>query len=311
MNNPMPLKIAYFDRDAATSWVSPDVGEKLANELKNRYGYVIVNYNDLINVVKTSILNDSAAQHAVVFVNDVVPHELFSDNIDPMNTLLMRFIAKGGIVVWIGDTPFWYRTSEGNKGQKEFIADKLLPFKALGVFTVFTESPMTASKICAGSRCAAWIPRRPIIYPVDIEAGTLEDCGKNHKYIHPLTKTVAFVSNIYPLPMGEIDFTIRRLKPGWLDRIGRWFRGARVGGGVIPAFVEFEVPKQEVPEERRVPSRTPYWETAPAWIRCFGMGYFIRLFDEPWSPNIVSNKDVEDRAFIINYYIEKLLYKQA
>ena len=249
MNNPMPPKIAYFDRDAATSWVSPDVGEKLANELKNRYGYTIVNNDDLINIIKTSILNDSAAQHAVVFVNDVVPHELFSDNIDPMNTLLMRFIAKGGIVVWIGDTPFWYRTSEGNKGQKEFIADKLLPFKALGVFTVFTESLMTASKICAGDRCVTWISRRPIIYPGDIETETLEECGKDHKYIHPLTKTVVLISSLYPLPREEVELTIRKVKLSRWEQFVRWIIRAGVGASVGPVSIELEAKDEKALKE--------------------------------------------------------------
>ena len=80
---------------------------------------------------------------------------------------------------------------QDNKKDKEEIWGKMLPFKALGVFKVFAESPKLASTICI--ICASWISRRPILYPSDIETNKLKYCGKDHKYIKSLTKTIAII----------------------------------------------------------------------------------------------------------------------
>ncbi|WP_054854515.1 hypothetical protein [Vulcanisaeta distributa] len=74
----------------------------------------MVNYDDLIRNVRDAI-NGKADEYAIVFVNDVVPYELFSDDKDPRRSLIMRFIDKGGTVVWIGNIPFWYRTKQGSR----------------------------------------------------------------------------------------------------------------------------------------------------------------------------------------------------
>jgi hypothetical protein len=269
-------RLAYFDENADTSWISHDVGKELINEL-SRYGFEAVDYDGLIKVIRDAISNN-AHEYAIAFVNDIVPYELFHDNVDPMNSLLMRFIAKGGTVVWIGDVPFWYRTKQGNKGDRESTFDKLLPFKALGVFTVFTESLKTVSTICVGGKCATWISRRPIIYPGDVETVMLKECGKDHKYIYPLTKTLTIVSGLYPLPKGEIELTIRKLRLEWWEWIKRSIGKAKVGIGIGPASIELEAPEPKE-FEKKISSKTLYWEAAPAWIKCFGRGHFIRLFD--------------------------------
>ena len=98
-------KIAYFNEDAAAGWVDKTVGKELANILMDKFSYTVVDYSKLIQVIKDAI-NGNARDYAIVFVNDVVPYELFNNDIDPMNSLLMRFIAKGGVVTWIGDVPF-------------------------------------------------------------------------------------------------------------------------------------------------------------------------------------------------------------
>ncbi len=304
-------KYVYFDDGAATSWVNHSVGKELANKLSKDYGYLIVDYNGIVSIVKNAVKSDTARNHAIVFANDVVPYELFSDDIDPMNSLLMRFIAKGGTIVWIGDVPFWYRTGQGNKVDRESIFNKLLPFKALGVFTVFTESPKTASTICVGGKCATWISRRPIIYPGDVEAVMLRECKDRigdshiHKYIYPLTKTLTIVSGLYPLPKGEIELTIRKLRLKWWERIKRLIGKAKVGIGIESASIELEAHKPEE-FEKKISSKALYWEATPAWIKCFGRGHFIRLFDEPWNPDTISGKDIEDRAFVINHYVEEV-----
>lgn len=297
-------KYVYFDDKAATSWVDHSVGRELADKLRKAYGYVIVDYNGVKSSMENAIKSDTAHEYAIVFANDVIPYELFSDDIDPMNSLLMRFIAKGGTVVWIGDVPFWFRTKQGVQGDRDSTFDKLLPFKALGVFTVFTESPKTASIICVDGKCATWISRRPIIYPRDVETYKLTECekGHTHKYIYPLTSVLTIVRGLYPLPGGEIELTLQKPRLRWWERIMRAIGIRRVEIGIGPASVKLEASE---PGQGKT-SITPYWEAVPAWIKCFGRGHFIRLFDEPWNPNTISNKDLEDRAFIINHFVEEV-----
>ncbi len=138
------------------------------------YGYSVVNYDGLIREVKNAI-NGDARKYVVVFAHDVVPYELFSDDLDPMNSLIMRFIAKGGAVVWVGDIPFWSRTKRYSRGEREEIWNKALPFTAFGVFTVFSFSNIPPKAIIKiGNKEVSWASRRPIIYPpelrVEVEA---------------------------------------------------------------------------------------------------------------------------------------------
>jgi len=65
------------------------------NEL-SKYGFETVEYDGLIKVIRDAISND-AHEYAIAFVNDIAPYELFHDNTDSINSLLMRFIAKVGI----------------------------------------------------------------------------------------------------------------------------------------------------------------------------------------------------------------------
>lgn len=41
-------------------------------------------------------------------------------------------------------------------------------------------------------------------------------------------------------------------------------------------------------------------------MKCFGKDHLIRLFDKPWNLSLISSRDIEDRAFVINHYVEKV-----
>ncbi|MGC9180929.1 MAG: hypothetical protein ACP5GZ_12115, partial [Vulcanisaeta sp.] len=107
------------------------------------------------------------------------------------------------------------------------------------------------------------------------------------------------IGNVYPAPLPDtsIELSVKQLRSGGKTSI-QAFNVSILGFGGGLAF------KESLQRSLQINSQVFYQEAASAWIICVGNGHFIRLFDEPWNLNIISNKDIEDRAFVINHYVE-------
>ena len=88
---------------------------------KNNVGYPVLNYNSVIEWIS------SRGERAfLIFGTDVIPYTLYDYPNKPINeTEIFKFMGRGGTVIWVGDTPFYY---VDKNGVKEEIFSKGNPF---------------------------------------------------------------------------------------------------------------------------------------------------------------------------------------
>ena len=190
--------LVYYDKGRATSWIGDAAGEILANELKGK-GFDIVSAEELRQKLRNAVKNNEAGKYVVVFTRDVVPHDVF-DVIDennpftevkindgsvkalnivksPGSSLLMKFIYNGGVIVWLGDIPFWYVTNPKDGMDKldskldSWFRNVVNPFTILGTIQIFTyptiSSPQPAMNALEDLELGVYPSQRPVLYPQD------------------------------------------------------------------------------------------------------------------------------------------------
>jgi len=88
---------------------------------KHNVGYHVLNYNSVIEWIS------SRGEGAfLIFGTDVIPYTLYDYPNKPINeTEIFKFMGRGGTVIWVGDTPFYY---VDKNGVKEEIFSKGNPF---------------------------------------------------------------------------------------------------------------------------------------------------------------------------------------
>ncbi len=268
--------VAYFDKHEypATSWIPLNLAESLKDELE-REGFKPLGARELRDWM-IEVIEDQRAQNTlVVFLQDVAPDTIL-DRFTP-DALVRQYLDHGGCILWLGDIPFWYRGKEGEE-KPEPIYGNLVPINLLGVIPVITYTPTDVVEITKEGRklglTIKWTSHRPVIYMKD----------KSHDFI-PLAKSKPLIAHCVPLtiegrPVKEV---IR--EPSLLGRILRYFRG-RFQLGVA----EVEV-RSEAERGKKRPTVFITGEKLPcAWIKKFGDGMFIRLWDMPI------------RSELVNYY---------
>jgi len=88
---------------------------------KHKVRLPVLNYNSVIEWIS------SRGERAfLIFGTDVIPYTLYDYPNRPINeTEIFKFMERGGTVIWIGDTPFYY---VDKNGVKEEIFSKGNPF---------------------------------------------------------------------------------------------------------------------------------------------------------------------------------------
>jgi len=311
--------LVYYDKGRATSWVGDAAGEVLANELE-RMGFNIVNAVELRQRLENAVRKNEAENYVVVFARDVVPHDVF-DVIDennpftevkisdesvkapnivksPGSSLLMKFIYNGGIVVWLGDIPFWYVTNPKNGMDKldSWFRNVVNPFTILGTIQIFTyptiSSPQPAINTLEDLELGVYPSQRPVLYSQDHvkDVKNMSDVkrirGKcRGGELIPLAKTIVVIGVPNPwrisLPNGQVvdmlEILNRATKVTTVE--------STIRGGEIKAHF-FAVSGTRSDEKGRqiimetIPSKVPiYFEAYSSWIKCISKGIFIRLWD--------------------------------
>lgn len=114
----MTRKAIYFDkRYGLTSFLDNRIYEDRPSD------YEVVDYYSI-----SKWLEESGKGDIIVFAQDIIPYTAY--NITPYSTdsKLLRFLHRGGIVVWVGDAPFFYRLhcfDKSVKGELEKTKEKL------------------------------------------------------------------------------------------------------------------------------------------------------------------------------------------
>jgi hypothetical protein len=316
--------LVYYDKGRATSWIGDAAGEVLANELE-RMGFNIVDAVELRRRLENAVRKNEAEKYVVVFARDVVPHDVFDvvnkdapqlpqtgianlrSDIPPdtlyADTPLVKFLHRGGNIVWLGDVPFWYVTNSQKPTEtlQLWVWPHVNFFAVLGVVQVFSNIPQPTYEDLA--ELGTWLSKRPVLVSPKIiinadkvDVGAVSDCKRRNGFI-PLVKTFvlngAVVSWLIRLPDGS---TYNMIEPLGRElqismRASRLATELGLMGGIfipikIPIRVGGEYRRETVREEQEITvSQQPsgpvsgFFEAYPAWIKCVGKGLFIRLWD--------------------------------
>ena len=316
--------LVYYDKGRATSWIGNAAGEVLTNKLKDE-GFDIVNAVELRQKLEDAVRKNEAEKYVVIFARDVVPHDVFDivnkdtpqlpqtmfvnprSDIPPdtlyAETPLVKFLHRGGNIVWLGDVPFWYVTNPQKPTEtlQLWIWPHVNFFAILGVVQVFSNIPQPTYEDLA--ELGTWLSKRPVLVSPKIiinadkvNEGAVSDCKRRNGFI-PLVKTFvlngAVVSWLIRLPDGS---TYNMIEPLGRElqismRASRLATELGLMGGIfipikIPIRVGVEHRREAVREEREITvSQQPsgpisgFFEAYPAWIKCVGRGLFVRLWD--------------------------------
>jgi len=348
--------LVYYDKGRATSWIGDAAGEVLANELE-RMGFNIVDAVELRRRMEDAVRNNEAGKYVVVFARDVVPHDVFDavnkdapqlpqtgianlrSDIPPdtlyADTPLVKFLHRGGNIVWLGDVPFWYVTNPQKPTEtlQLWIWPHVNFFAILGVVQVFSNIPQPTYEDLA--ELGTWLSKRPVLVSPKIiinadkvNEGAVNDCKRRNGFI-PLAKTFvlngAVVSWLIRLPDGSTYNMIEPLSRELQISIRASRLATELGlmGGIfipikIPIRVGGEHRREAVREEREITvSQQPsgpisgFFEAYPAWIKCVGRGLFVRLWDyeirlDKDGNATVTEEEVRDMAGKIKDSLEKL-----
>jgi hypothetical protein len=325
--------LVYYDKGRATSWVGDAAGEILANELKGK-GFDIVSAEELRQRLKNAVRNNEAGKYVVVFARDVVPHDVFdvmdennpftevkTDNmrfrklniVKPLdNSLLMKFIYNGGVVVWLGDIPFWYVTNPKDGMDK---LDLWLNNGPLTILKIVPISPISMQPAISVYKdfyeVHAYPSQKPVLpvlylqnYVQNIERSIwsvifkklkISNCGNK---LIPLAKADVTIGMPYPLNLllpikrhngqvvgyqsikilNVINPRRRIITVDSKVRRGKFEWKIPALGGTAGVSIGGENGKQVITET--VLNKLPiYPEAYSSWIKCMGKGLFIRLWD--------------------------------
>jgi len=328
--------LVYFDKDRATSWIGDAAGEILAKKLSEPEGGVVgavmVNADELRQELENAVKNHE--RYVVIFARDVIPHEVFDvvNEKDPYitlpqfpqrrfvnpkpevlasetayaDTLLVKFLHRGGTIVWFGDVPFWYLTDPTDPKSKLelWIWPHISFFGVLGVVQVFNNIPQPTSEIYGAIRfpgSGSWLSKRPVLAPRDILLNDEDKIGicMEKGLFMPLAKTMVMNGTIVTwsvkLPDGStydlVEPLIRRLQITiGISRLTAQLNAENYAP--ITHSLQFseehgltgmEKPQITITQPQPMSFAghlSGFFKAYSAWIRCIGdYGLFIRLWD--------------------------------
>jgi hypothetical protein len=340
--------LVYYDEGRASSWIGDAAGEVLANELKNK-GFNIVNAVELRQRLEDAVRRNEAGNYVVVFTRDVVPHDVFdvidennpltevkTDNMmfkvpnitkSPGSSLFMKFVYNGGVVVWLGDIPFWYVTNpKGGMYKLDlWFHNAVNPFTILGTIQIFTypiSSPQPAMSVLEDLELGVYPSHRPVLYSqnyvrdvkkVDDVKEKVKECNNG---LIPLAKTLVITGVLNPwrillsngqvVDLFEILNTVTKI-----TTVESVTKGGKIEvAAIISGAYGREKAEQVITET--APSRVPiYFEAYSSWIKCISEGLFIRLWDyeiklDKDGNATVTEEEVKGMAERIKSLLEKL-----
>lgn len=96
----------YYDDAYMTNWISDDISLEITDFLRSK-GFRVLNAEELAEMMKKSVDEDTCWRNLVVFSRDIVPETIC--HYPYPNTLIRDYLDRGGTIVWLGDIPLYYR----------------------------------------------------------------------------------------------------------------------------------------------------------------------------------------------------------
>ncbi|QGA68538.1 hypothetical protein [Sulfolobus sp. E11-6] len=108
----MVKKVVYYDRTVSPSFLDTKV------ILSKPPDYDVVNYFTISEWLEVAGKGD-----ILVFAHDIIPYTVYEITPYSTDSKLLRFLQRGGIVVWLGDVPFFYRLHCYDSSQEKEIEE--------------------------------------------------------------------------------------------------------------------------------------------------------------------------------------------
>jgi len=183
----------YYDDAYMTNWIPDEISLEITDFLRSK-GFQGLNADELAEMMKKSVDEDTCSRSLVVFSRDVVPETIC--HYPYPNTLIRDYLDRGGTIVWLGDIPLYLRglcpsssnrlkqqlkdanQSEGEKlKQQERTRDKKdrfaecykmrAAFNILEILPLLTKHPGSKVSITRAGRelglRSSWYSDRPIL----------------------------------------------------------------------------------------------------------------------------------------------------
>ena len=96
----------YYDDRYMTNWISDGLSRAVTDFLQ-RKGFEVLNANELAELMRKSVDEDTCWKTLIVFSRDLVPETIC--HYPYPNTLIRQYLDNGGTIVWFGDIPLYYR----------------------------------------------------------------------------------------------------------------------------------------------------------------------------------------------------------
>lgn len=95
----------YYDERYLTNWISDEISLEIKNFLQSK-GFHVLNADELAEMMRENIYKDTCWNTIIVFSRDVVPETIC--HYPYPNTLIRKYLDRGGTIVWFGDIPLYY-----------------------------------------------------------------------------------------------------------------------------------------------------------------------------------------------------------
>lgn len=149
--------IIYHDRNYPTSWIPPELSQRIVDYFSER-GFVVKNAENLRDWMRENI-SGNPENSIVIFSQDIIPDTIIESL--TVSNLINRYLDNGGRAIWFGDIPFYYR-GRGDGSHETWTEIGLL--RLLGVQSLrFSNYEVTiAERGTQLGLSTTWIGTRPV-----------------------------------------------------------------------------------------------------------------------------------------------------
>lgn len=213
-------------------------------------------------------LNKRGKGAVLVFLQDVMPYTAFDADMDNLFTTVNRlggFLKRGGVVVWIGDVPFFYRVrcvpSDVDVGEVKARAERFLTstFLREKLKPVSRDGQICYRDIIGNNYIPAYIAGEEVLAP----------------YPRPIPLPTRYLGVVDISSVCYLDAPVRAEETPFAKMIKKEFPDVDFGRSLRPHK------STRVTAINLVQLNTPFCrgDYSGMWIAKVGEGYFIRLFD--------------------------------
>ena len=265
-----------------------DVGMEFLRGVDSRIQNVLEKVKSSVKILGYHEVGNWLEEHGrkdlLLFFQDVMPYSAFNaefENLFSEDNRLYSFLKRGGTVIWLGNTPFFYRIRcERMKVDEESVRDKIGLLNSSFVKKKLNFTKITEEEVCYRDIIStAYIPINifnpsialPIISAIPIP-----------------TKYLGF------LDISKVCYTDTLLNTNEtiLGKLMELSSFGQIKGVFVKSHRPHKIIRGMIPLNRiTINEQFCKGEYSGSWITEVGEGYFVRLFDHSFEISEESIKD--------------------